>query len=122
MNQTSRPFPLSQPPVEGPDEEVLPPRRLYLNEPGWRIDIKSGSQREFCYMIAPGQDFYHRLRDGEIFLYRDEERLCLACAVRRGLLVREPKRLREAIIPLPFDSETIPLDLGWREADRYARK
>ena len=65
--------------------------------------MKAGSDREFCYMMMPGQDFYHRLLDGEIFLQRHDEKLCLACASRRGLLVAEPRRLREVVIPLPAD-------------------
>ncbi len=105
--------------VETPDaDEVLPLRRMYLGEPGWRISVKAGYERDFCYMMTPGQDFYHRLLDGEIFLQRGEEKLCLSCAVRRGLLVTEPRRLRETVLPLPVDTECIPLDLGWREAER----
>jgi hypothetical protein len=115
MNYPPRPYTHFQPPFEDSDEvdEVDSPRRMFLAEPGWRIGVKRGSEREFCYMRAPGQDFYHRLLDGEIFVHRDDERLCLACASRRGLIVHEPKRLREAIIPLPVDTEAIPLDLGW---------
>ena len=77
--------------------------RLYLREPGWRIALKVGSEREFCYMVAPGQDYYHRLLDGEVFLTHGEEKLCLACADRRGLLAFEAKPLRE-----PADIITIP--------------
>src|SRR5436309_1976999 len=76
------------------------PRRLFLYEGGWRIGLKSGSDREFCYMTAPGQDFYHRLLDGEIYLVRNEEKLCLACAERRGLLSYEPRTLRD-LVQLP---------------------
>jgi len=100
------------------DREAVSSRRMFLAEPGWRIGVKAGSDREFCYMMMPGQDFYHRLLDGEIYLHRHEEKLCLACASRRGLLVAEPKRLREFIIPLPVDEESIPLDLGWLDAGR----
>lgn len=93
-----------------PDRDrVVSPPRMYLFEPGWVIGVKTGSEREFCYMMAPGQDYYHRLLDGEIFLARDEERLCLACAARRGLIAFEPKRLREAIVAVPTDVEIIPL-------------
>ena len=53
---------------------------MYLAEPGWRIGVKAGYEREFCYMMMPGQDFYHRLLDGEIYLHRHDEKLCLACA------------------------------------------
>ena len=95
-----------------------PPRRMFLSEPGWRIGVKTGSDREFCYMMAPGQDFYHRLLDGEIFLLRAEEKLCLACASRRGLIAHEPKRLRESIVPIPADMEAIPLELDWRDVKR----
>jgi hypothetical protein len=102
----------------GEDEIGMPPRRLYLSEPGWRIGVKIGSEREFCYMQAPGQDYYHRLLDGEVFIYRDDERLCWACATRRGLIVAEPKRLREAIIPIPANTEGIPLEVSWRDAER----
>jgi hypothetical protein len=75
------------------------PRRLFLHEGGWRIVLKVGSDREFCYMAAPGQDFYHRLLDGEIYLTRADEKLCLACAERRGILAYEPRSLREPASP-----------------------
>jgi hypothetical protein len=121
MNYASGPSPFPPHPEEEHDvnDDLESPRRMFLAEPGWQIGVKIGSQREFCYTRAPGQDYYHRLLDGEVFVQRDDERLCLACATRRGLVVAEPKRLREPIIPLPADSETIPLDLGWREADRF---
>jgi hypothetical protein len=96
-------------PVRGPDRESAPdehrseprapglrPAPLFLREPGWRIAQKTGSEREFCYMTAPGQDYYHRLLDGELFAFHGIEKLCLACADRRGLLSREPRPLREA--------------------------
>lgn len=69
--------------------------RLFLHEPGWRIALKLDSVREFCYATAPGQDYYHRLLDGEVYLHNIETRLCLACAERRGLLSYQPKGLRD---------------------------
>ncbi len=71
--------------------------RLFLFEPGWRITRKASSEREFCYQIAPGQDYYHRLLDGEIYLFKADEKLCLPCAARRGLLAQDPKILRDPI-------------------------
>src|SRR5262245_326249 len=104
-----------EPRIGAADDEILaPPQRMFLTERGWRIGIKLGSDREFCYMIAPGQDFYHRLFDNEIFLVRDEEKLCLACAARRGLISLQPKRLREAVGTVPADMEAIPLEVDWR--------
>ncbi len=124
MTYATGPFSDPRPPDDQSDDdrdavtETVTSRRMFLAEPGWRIGVKTGSDREFCYMMMPGQDFYHRLLDGEIFLHRNEEKLCLACAARRGLLLSEPKRLREAIIPLPVHAESIPLELGWRDAER----
>ena len=120
MSYATGPFSASRPMNDDPDEdrETLPARRMFIFEPGWRVGVKAGSDREFCYMMTPGQDFYHRLLDGEVFLHRHAEKICLACATRRGLIAAEPKPLREAILPLPVDDESIPFDLGWREAER----
>jgi hypothetical protein len=106
-----RPRPLDDEPSD--DREPVSASRMYLAEPGWRIGVKSGNDREFCYMMTPGQDFYHRLLDGEIFLHRHDEKLCLACASRRGLLVAEPRRLREVVVAPPTDFDEVSLEVGW---------
>jgi hypothetical protein len=100
------------------DENLATAHRMFLFEEGWSIRIKSGSHREFCHMMAPGQDFYHRLLDREIFLVRSDERLCLACATRRGLIALQPKRLRDSITSVPADLEAIPLELDSSDTDR----
>jgi hypothetical protein len=110
-----------QDPSPPEDEENATPNRMFVFESGWRVGVKRGSTREFCHMTAPGQDFYHRLLDGEIFLTREAERLCFACASRRGLISYEPKRLRESIASVPADLEAIPLELDWRDAKRTNR-
>jgi hypothetical protein len=68
--------------------------RLFLREPGWRVERKRSSEREHCHAMAPGEDVYHRLAEGEIYVARGDEKLCLRCADRAGLLTHEPKRLR----------------------------
>ncbi len=83
--------------------------RLYVFEAGWRVSIKRGSHREFCYQMAPGQDYYHRLFDGEIYLQHHDEKLCLACATRRGLIAFEPRGLRNPIDPSLADSSELPV-------------
>ena len=80
-----------------PADERPPTPRLFVREPGWQVRLKLGSDREFCYMTAPGQEFYHRIVDGEIYVVRGDEKVCLPCAGRRGLLEPEPKALREPI-------------------------
>jgi hypothetical protein len=89
-------------------------RRLFIFEGGWQTGVKTGSHREFCHVMAPGQDFYHRLGDGEIYLVRDTEKLCLPCASRRGLIAIERKTLRDALVTVPADMEAIPLDIDGR--------
>ena len=74
--------------------------------------MKTGSHRELCHMMAPGQDFYHRLLDGEIFVHRDAEKLCLSCASRRGLIAFEPKQLRDVVVPVAADLEADPARRG----------
>jgi hypothetical protein len=119
MNRTSDPSYESSLSSEG--DEIAPSRRMFIFEPGWRVGVKSGSTRELCYMIAPGQDYYHRLLDGEVFLVRDGEKLCLSCATRRGLISFEPKQLRESIVSVPADLEAMPLELDWRDARQSKR-
>lgn len=100
------------------------PRRLFLLEPGWRVGQKVGSSREFCYMMAPGQDYYHRVYDGEILIQRGDERLCLACAERRGLLSFAPKGLRQQLGAVEFTIEDsaaeIEIELQIDESDETA--
>jgi hypothetical protein len=68
MNPTSGFSDQSSPAAQ--DVEVVPARRMFIFETGWRVGVKTGSTRELCYVIAPGQDFYHRLLDGEIRSFR----------------------------------------------------
>jgi hypothetical protein len=89
----------SRPSDPGPAQSS-PPQRLFLHEPGWTVALKLGSERVFCYQMAPGQDYYHRLLDGEIYIHHGDERLCLACAERRGLMSYEPRGLRTPVLTL----------------------
>jgi hypothetical protein len=115
MNPTSGFSDQSSPAAQ--DVEVVPARRMFIFETGWRVGVKTGSTRELCYVIAPGQDFYHRLLDGEIYLIRDGERLCLSCAARRGLISLEPKALRDSIVSVPADLNVVPLEVDWRDTN-----
>ena len=101
-----------------PDE---PPRRVFLHEPGWRVVLKVGSIREFCYQMEPGQDYYHRLLDGEVYVYHGDEKLCLACAQRRGLLSYQPKTLKDSLNPLDrnFDPAKIADPIALAGGDEF---
>ena len=58
------------------------------------------ASREFCYTIAPGEDYYHRLLDGEIYLFKaDEKALPRPAPSTPGPPLRctSPKLLREPV-------------------------
>lgn len=61
-------------------------RRLYLPRPdGWEARIKTGI-REYCYYRHPGEDWFHMILPGELYLELGAEKVCLNCAVRQGIL------------------------------------
>ena len=102
--------------------EAMRTPRLFLREVGWQITIKRGSDRLFCYLTHPGEPHYHRIMDGEIYLTREEEKICLPCAERRGLLSFEPRRLREPSAAINFLMEQIGDDdllrlLSWEDLE-----
>jgi len=115
MTSDSRP---TSPSDAEDQDDTTSQSRLFLLESGWRVGIKTDSQRAFCFMMAPGQDFYHSLLDGEIFLHRGEQRFCMACAVRRGLVALRPKQLPEVGVVVSANLEPIPFDV---EAERNLR-
>lgn len=69
--------------------------RVFVREPGWRAHIKTDSDRLFCFAIAPDEAGHHRISDGELYVQRGDERLCIPCADRMGLIHYSPKALRE---------------------------
>ena len=61
-------------------------RRLYFpDSDGWVLRVKSGA-REYCSHRNPNEEWFHLLIDGELLLQFGEERVCLNCAFRSGLL------------------------------------
>lgn len=74
----------------GTDREFPPDARLYLpRQEGWQAHIKRSWQKEYCYLKNPGEDYFHLLISGEIYLQRGEEKYCLNCALRHGILTRD---------------------------------
>ena len=64
--------------------------RLYVPDPdGWSARVKQGWEKLYCFYKQPGQDFFHLLMSGEIYLQRGEEVVCLMCALRRGLVTTD---------------------------------
>lgn len=80
--------------------------RVYVPEAeSWVARVKVGWDKEYCYAKTPGQDYLHLLLNGEIYLQNKDERLCLSCAMRRGVLTEDrlywQHRPRVATIPVP---------------------
>jgi hypothetical protein len=64
--------------------------RLYVPEyAGWKAAIKDDWNKEYCFVQRPGEDFYHLLVTGEIYLQRGIEKYCMSCAVRHGYATHE---------------------------------
>jgi|ERR1700733_14429359 hypothetical protein len=59
--------------------------RLYVPDyAGWKAAIKHDWNKEYCFVQRPGEEFYHLLVTGEIYLQRGTEKYCLSCARRHG--------------------------------------
>jgi len=64
--------------------------RLYVPDPkGWTARVKQGWEKLYCFYKQPGQDYFHQLMSGEIYLERGEEVVCLMCALRRRLITTD---------------------------------
>lgn len=63
--------------------------RLYLpKHSGWEAVIKQNWEQEHCYVKNPGEDWFHFLANGEIYIQRGNEKYCLTCALRQKILTR----------------------------------
>ena len=70
-------------PQSGPDH------RLYLpKHSGWEAVIKQTWEQEYCYSQNPGEDWFHLLANGELYIQRGTEKFCLSCALRLKILSR----------------------------------
>lgn len=75
-----------------PSPELAPP--LVLKEPPadlrlyvphgehWEAHIQSATAREYCHFKTPGQDYFHLLVPGEIYVQYGTTKFCLSCAYR----------------------------------------
>ena len=62
-------------------------RRLYVPEAdSWTAHIKGDGDKDYCCAKRPGEDFFHRLSRGEIYVSREFEKYCLDCATRFGFI------------------------------------
>lgn len=97
------------------DRKAASVPRLFVREPGWSAFVKQGSERLHCFAIAPGESVYHRIADGEIYLKRGDERICIPCADRLGLLHHKPKALKAASTPIECGAQAEEAVYGLEE-------
>ena len=65
----------------------------------WRAVIKRDFSKQYCHTKAPGEDYYHLLTGGELYLDNGEAKLCLNCAVRAGVLTADRQHWQREAAP-----------------------
>lgn len=64
--------------------------RLYATDASeWQAFIKQDSEKAYCYQKNPGENYFHLILDGELYVMSGDEKLCLRCALRRGVLTQD---------------------------------
>ncbi|WP_437200746.1 hypothetical protein [Planctomicrobium sp. SH664] len=98
-----QPIPASETPTRDPD---VPDCRLYVPQfDRWQVKIKTSWDKTYCYAKNPGEDYYHLILGGEIFLQGGDEVFCLRCALRQGIVTQDRlhwQRESGPTIPMPF--------------------
>jgi hypothetical protein len=62
-------------------------RRLYVIEPGWRVQIKPDDGRTlYCFLKEENDSGHPRIAVGEIYLTNDVEVYNLNSAIRKGIV------------------------------------
>lgn len=80
----SEPKPLQPSPENQNDVDDI---RLYIAQPdGWKGGVKQTWEKEYCFHKKPGEDYFHLLMYGEVYLQHDDEKICLQCALRSGIV------------------------------------
>ena len=95
---SAEPWPVETPLIEGTTTEnsptlpvdLIPDTRLYVpDHEDWDVHIKRDSERYFCYSKHPGEDWFHLILNGEIYVSHQHEKYCLRCALRMGSLTED---------------------------------
>ena len=65
------------------EESDVPDVRVYLpHHEEWTVLIKRTWDKQYCYNKSPGEDYFHGILAGELYLQRGDEKYCLQCALR----------------------------------------
>jgi hypothetical protein len=64
--------------------------RLYApHSEGWAAHIKANWDKDYCFLKKTGEDFFHLLQNGEIYVQRGTEKYCLNCALKLHILTED---------------------------------
>jgi len=67
-----------------------PDTRLYVTDArDWEAHVKHDSAKIYCYQKNPGEEFFHLIVNGEIYLTKGDEKFCLRCALRDGVVTTD---------------------------------
>lgn len=80
MNDTSSPSGTPQPSED---------RRLYVLDGGWSAVVHLGGTSHYCYSQNVGEDYYHLILSGEIYMTDGDVKYCLNCALRHGIITTD---------------------------------
>ena len=73
-----------------PTVDPIPDTRLYVpDHEDWDVHLKRDSERYFCYSKHPGEEWFHLILNGEIYVARQHEKYFLRCALRMGFLTED---------------------------------
>ncbi|QDT96969.1 hypothetical protein [Gimesia aquarii] len=53
------------------------------------VSVKTSTSKEYCFSKFPGEDHFHLLMHGEIYVTNGHEMYCLDCAIRQGFLTKD---------------------------------
>lgn len=88
--------------------EQMADLRLYLTQEGWQPTATFEAARLYCSVMREGEEHYHLIAAGEVYLSRGTEICCINCAIVRGILSNSRPTLlspREPIIHFSGDPE-----------------
>tara|TARA_R110002111_G_scaffold258083_1_gene326843 strand:- start:80990 stop:81289 length:300 start_codon:yes stop_codon:yes gene_type:complete len=53
------------------------------------VQVKTSASKEYCFSKNPGEDHYHLLMHGEVYVTNGHDMLCVECALRHGFLTKD---------------------------------
>lgn len=74
--------------VNSPEEDA----RLYVpinDTDNIEVSVKTSSSKEYCFSKFLGQEHFHLLMHGEIYVMNGHDMYCLDCAIRHGFLTTD---------------------------------